>query len=71
MRGPEKYRPVMKRELKGSQIQNGKHWVNEDGQARVETKTVLRGSTGLGKGSSSWAGSVGEGWASQGLEYER
>jgi hypothetical protein len=44
--------------------------VKEDGQARVETKRVLRGSTGLGKISCSRPGSVGEGWASQGLEYE-
>lgn len=45
--------------------------MNEDGQARVETKRVFRGSTRLGKGSRSRTGSVGEGWASQGLEYER
>ena len=54
----------------GSHSQNGRSWVKEDGQARVETKRVLRGSTGLGKISCSRPGSVGEGWASQGLEYE-
>lgn len=44
--------------------------MKEDGQARVETKRVLRGSTGIRKGSRPGTGSVGEGWASQGLEYE-